>query len=299
MPLGKQRDKVVLGLGKARGKPHRYSNWRWAVAIAFTLAIAALPFFGIIRFDLWGGHHHYLGEQLGLVEVARRFAFPFLGVNLAIILVSRFFGRYLCGFVCPYGAVARFAEWLRFRAKTRKDRIIGGALLITTCSVLSAITFSFWLDWRVFSDASAPWKIVASMFLLGMITSFYVFVQKLGLGFCRNWCPSGVYFALLGHDTNNGIEFAHPQNCTDCKACEKACPMDLLPRELSGGKYREGSGFYPDGMSNFALCIRCGDCVSACEGTTARLNVATPLRMGFLPSGARDSAAPEHGELKG
>jgi polyferredoxin len=289
MPIGKTRDKVVLGLGKARGHPHRYTNWRWAVAVLFTLAIAALPCCDILRFDLWGGRHFYLGEHMGLVEVTKHFAFPFLGVNLAIIVVSRFFGRYLCGFVCPYGAVARFAEWLRFRAKTRRQRFEGFAVLITICALLSAITFNFWLDWRVFRDGSPAWIIAAGALLLGMVISFYLFVQRLGLGFCRNWCPSGVYFALLGRDTLNGIEFAHPKNCTDCKACEKACPMDLLPRELSGGKYREGEGFYPNGMSNFALCIRCGDCVSACEGTTARLGVATPLRMGHLPPGARES----------
>lgn len=299
MPIGKQRDKVVLGLAKARGKPHRYTNWRWAVAILFTLLIAALPAFDLLRFDMWGGSHAYLGERLGLLEAARRFAFPFLGVNLAIILVSRFFGRYLCGFVCPYGAVARLAEWLRFRAKTRKDRVVGVVTLLAICTLLSAITFSFWLDWRVFRDGSSAWMVAAGLFLLGMITSFYFFVQKIGLGFCRNWCPSGVYFALLGHDTSNGVEFAHPQNCTDCKACDKACPMDLKPRELSGGAYRTGEGFYPDGLSNFSLCIRCGDCISACEGTTARLNVSTPLRMGFLPAGARDSAPPEHREVSG
>lgn len=294
MPLGKVREKVLQGLGKARGAPHRYTRWRWAVAIVVTLGIAALPATNMLRFDFWGGHHHYLGENHGLIETAKRFAFPFLFVNLAIILASRFLGRYLCGFACPYGAVARLAEWLKFHAKTPRERRIGLAWLVGICTLLSAITFSFWIDWRVFRDGSSLAIALSGGFLLALVVSFWFFVQKLGLGFCRNYCPSGVYFALLGHDSFNGVEFAHADNCTECGACDKACPMDLKPREMSGGEYRKGDGFYPDGMSNFALCIRCGDCVTACEGTTARSGLPTPLRMGFLPEKARESAAPEH-----
>jgi succinate dehydrogenase/fumarate reductase-like Fe-S protein len=65
--------------------------------------------------------------------------------------------------------------------------------------------------------------------------------------------------------------------------------MDLQPTELSGGSWRGASGLYSDTMSNFSLCIRCGDCVNACEATTARSALPTPLRMGLLPSDARDS----------
>ena len=53
---------------------------------------------------------------------------------------------------------------------------------------------------------------------------------------------------------------------------------------------REGIGFYPNDMSNHSLCIRCGDCVVACEGATARFNVETPLRMGPISEEAGTGA---------
>lgn len=299
MPTGRVRDKILAGLAKKRGRPHRYVYWRWAVAIAFTLAVAALPAFDLLRIDLWGGHYHYLGRQLGLVETLRHFAFPFLAINVAIILVSRYFGRYLCGFVCPYGAVARLAEWLRLRSKNARQRFFARLTLFSVCASMCAVSFSFWVDWRVFREGSSLAMALAGLFLAALIVSFYVMADRLGLDFCRNWCPSGVYFAVLGHETFNGIEFAHPETCTDCKACEKACPMNLLPRELSGGSYLPGHGFYPDGQSNFSLCIRCGDCVVACEGTPSKEDGPVSLRMGLLPPNARNSSPPPEDEALG
>ena len=303
MPLGKTRDKILSGLSRARGRAHRYTLWRWAIAIVFTLLIAALPLLDVLRFDFWRGRHMWLGEELGLVEVAKRFAFPFLAVNILIVVVSRFLGRYLCGFVCPYGALARLSEWARFRGKTSAQRLSGWLALFVVCLLLSAIVFVFWVDPRVFLEGSPVAITVASVFLGGMTLSFFGCLFWLGQRFCREWCPSGVYFAVLAQNTLNGIEFAHPETCTECKACDKVCPMDLKPRELSGGAYRGGTGFYPQPLSNFALCIRCGDCVVACEDVNeARRDGPASLRMGWLPEGARDAVdrtQPAADELEG
>jgi polyferredoxin len=274
------REKVLAGLAKRRGRAHRYTRWRWLIAVAFTSAIAALPAAGILRFDVWSGRHTYLGETASLLEVARRFAFPFLGINLLIIVASRFVGRYLCGFVCPYGAVARLAEWSRIQARRGHRR--ARALPLAACFVLACVTFGFWLDWRVFVEGSAAWRATATALLIGMVVSFHASATLLGLEFCKSWCPSGAYFALLGPETINAIEFAHPESCTQCKACDAVCPMDLAPRALDAAQSRAGTGLYPDGLSNYALCIRCGDCVAACEATTARFGEPTPLRMGQL-----------------
>lgn len=295
MPLGTSRVRTLYGLGAKRGTVHRYTILRWAVGIVFTAAIAYLPLSGTLRFDLWGGRHMYLGEELDLVTVAKRFAFPFLAVNVVIILVSRFFGRYLCGFVCPWGSLARLAEWLRFReVKRKRTRFLRmlGMLLITFS--LAAITFSFWIDWRVFFEGSPLAITLSAGFLLGMTFGLYGGVLWLGLRFCHDWCPSGVYFGILGPETKNGIEFAHAEACTDCKACEVVCPMDLKPTNMASSS-RSGSGFYPDGMSNDALCIRCGDCVAVCEDTTRRNEVPTPLRLGALATARDDPQHPEKG----
>lgn len=296
MTLGRKREKTLYGLGAKRGTVHRYTWIRWAVGIVFTAAIAWLPLSGTLRFDLWGGRHMYLGEELDVVTVAKRFAFPFLGVNVAIIIVSRFLGRYLCGFVCPWGSLARLAEWLRFReVKRKRTRLLRMAGMLLICFALAAIAFSFWVDWRVFFEGSPLAIGISGAFLFGMTFGLYGGVIWLGLRFCHDWCPSGVYFAILGPETKNGIEFAHPEACTDCKACEVVCPMGLQPTNMAS-TMRAGAGFYPDSMSNDSLCIRCGDCVAVCEDTTRRHEVPTPLRLGMLVHDRNDPLHKEKDE---
>lgn len=294
MPLGSVREKVLYGLSKKK-RLHRYTQWRAAVAVVFSLAIAALPLTGMLRFDLWGGRHMWLGEPVDLVTAAKGFAFPFLGVNILIVLTSRFFGRYLCGFVCPVGTLGRMTEWLRWHDRTPRQRLIGNGGLLLFCSTLAAITFSFWVDWRVFRDGSPRAIGLSSAFLFGTIAVLFAGAKLLGLRFCHSLCPSGIYFAVLGPETVNGVEFAHPETCTECGACEKVCPMDLKPKEMSGGAPRESAGLYPEELSNFALCIRCGDCVKACEATSDDHDGPLPLRMGFLPPAARQALPPEDG----
>lgn len=293
MSIGTDREKVLYGIGKKRGRLHRYTKARWAVAVTATLAIAALPLLDILRFDFWGGRHVLLGEVVDLPTAAKAFAWPFLAVNILIIVASRTVGRYLCGYACPYGAMSRLREWIRFRSKEPLPRLLGELLMFMISATLASIVFTFWVDWRVFLEGSTLAKLLSTGFLLGMTGGLYGLVRQLGLGFCRGWCPSGVYFAVLGPETFNGIEFSHPENCTECGACETVCPVDLVPRHMSGGAHRPGIGFYVDGMSNFSNCIRCGDCINACEGMTDRFDKATPLRLGWLPEGARDSRETE------
>ncbi len=280
MTIGVERLKIALGISAKRGQ-HRYTTYRWIIGIVCTIGIAALALADIMRFDLWGGRHMVLGEQVGFVEAAKSFAFPFLALNVGIIILTRYQGRYLCGFVCPVGSLSRISEWIRWKDRKLGAKLWRISLLFLLSSLLAAITFSFWVDWRVFVEGSTLAISLSGAFLASMVIGTFVLVHWMELRFCRGYCPSGVYFALLGPVTRNGVEFAHPENCTDCKACITVCPMDLHPTEITAPP-REGIGFYPNEMSNHSLCIRCGDCVVACEGTTARFNVETPLRMGPL-----------------
>jgi len=286
------RVRVLYNILDKNPSIHRYTVIRWILGVVFTVAIALLPFTDTMRFDFWGGRHMVLGEQVDLVTAAKSFAFPFLAVNILIIVGSRLYGRYLCGFVCPVGSLARLSEWLRF--KRRGGMSLAGPLIsLLVCLLLSVITFSFWVDWRVFWEGSALAITISASLIAVLTLGLFGIAHGYGIRFCLNHCPSGVYFALLGQTTSNGVELAHPETCTDCGICDKVCPMELEPRKMLGDP-RGGRGFYGDNMSNFALCIRCGDCIVGCEEAGSSGTVAA-LAMGTLhgePEREGDQAEP-------
>jgi len=151
MAIGSKRIRALYGILHKRGDWHPYSVIRWAVGILFTVMAALLPLTDMMRFDLWHGRHMYLGEQVSLSAAAKGFAFPFLAVNVLIIVVSRFIGRYLCGFVCPVGSLARLGEWARFKDRKGRLKVLGPLVMLAASALLSAITFYFWIDWHVFT----------------------------------------------------------------------------------------------------------------------------------------------------
>ena len=216
--------------------------------------------------------------------VLRRFVIPFGLVNIAIVLVVRWTGRFLCGWVCPVNFMNRWGDWLRGLIGLKGSQLgWRGHTLAVLTSVLFAGVFMLWyVDFRVFAEGSATavaWSAGAWAFLAAIS---YAQIVLLSWKTCQSYCPSGVYFSVLGTQSKTGIE-RNPggADCTDCGLCITTCPMHLDPRDLLG-EPRESRGFYFETNDNSSLCIRCGDCVEACERFFEPKEVEATLRMGFL-----------------
>jgi polyferredoxin len=85
--------------------------------------------------------------------------------------------------------------------------------------------------------------------LLGFLIAMWFFSRP----FCRSFCPLGAIYSLTNRFSLARIE-ADDSKCTQCKACARACPIELdLPREIGS-----------------ADCIACGDCMRACPQSGIR-----------------------------
>ena len=230
-------------------------------------AIGACPI-GSLQASLSGGY--------------KKPAFPFYVLGF-LLLFGLTLGRWICGWLCPFGWVQdlvyripffkkirtfpyeRFLRWLKYAVLG--VLVIGlpllsafkGVLVPWFCKILCpagtlfggiplAITkygsqIGFYFWWKV--------GVLAALLLLSLLIS---------RPFCRYLCPLGAIYGMFNRIALVHLDYAS-EKCVDCGKCETVCPMGIDPRK----------------QFNSAECIRCGRCARSCP--VDALHVRFGLRM--------------------
>lgn len=205
-----------------------------------------------------------------------KFSFYIIGFLMA---VGAFFGRFVCGWLCPFGLVQ---DLLHKIPGVRKIRKVPGDKYLKYLKYVVLIVFVIVLPLTIVNVAGGgtPWfcKLIcpAGTLLggipltildpalrsgLGFLFSWKVLVLiiivvlsiKIYRPFCRYLCPLGAAYSLFNPIALYRFE-VDQDTCTGCKACQKACPMDLPVHEV------------PNSME----CIRCGKCLKSCKNHSLR-----------------------------
>lgn len=207
--------------------------------------------------------------QAELAAKTVRIPFYVLGFLLA---VGSVFGRFVCGFLCPFGLV----QDLLYKIPTRKigdfkaDKPLRylkyGVLLVFVILLPLVITNAAGNGTPWFCKLICPagtlgagipmvslnealrgtvgglfwWKV----FLLVAILALSVFLYR---PFCKYLCPLGAAYALFNRVSLYRLRL-DASACTHCGVCEKVCQMRVDPSADPSS---------PE-------CIRCGDCVKNC-----------------------------------
>ena len=189
-----------------------------------------------------------------------------------LILYGVTFGRWICGFLCPFGLI----QDLAYKIKTPKIKKSAFTRILSYFKyvLLGVFVFAMPLIYAL-REMSIPlpafckyicpsgtflgaggllanqandymfgmlgplftWKFVLLMvFIIGMIFMYRFF--------CRFICPLGAIYGLFNRISLLGMK-VDQSKCTDCGLCVNECKMDI--KKVSD---RE--------------CISCGSCISAC-----------------------------------
>ena len=201
------------------------------------------------------------------------FQIPF-GMLGFFFLVGSLLGRFVCGWLCPFGLVQDLLHKIpvfRKRKRLPLHHILKfgkyAVLLLFVC-IGSVFLFGGFAKVPAFCKYICPsgtlfgaipllaankllrsqagglffWKLGILLFLLLLSVTVY-------RPFCQYLCPLGAIYGLFNRFSLVQIHWEE-QQCTSCGACEKACPVALSVREISRS---------PE-------CIRCGRCIEACPG---------------------------------
>ena len=205
--------------------------------------------------------------QNALASSGKRVPFYVFGI---IILYGILLGRWICGFLCPFGLI----QELLYKIKTPKIKKSSATRVLSYLKyvILALFTIALPLIYA-FRDFPLPafCKYIcpagtlegAIGMLLGgqnnnllpmlgpLFTWKFVVLMAVVVGsiflyrfFCRFLCPLGALYGLFNKISLLGIRLDKPK-CTDCGMCQAKCKMDI--RHVGD-----------------AECISCGECISSC-----------------------------------
>ncbi len=210
--------------------------------------------------------------SLQAVLGSRDYRFSFYVVGF-LMLVGAVFGRFVCGWLCPFGLIQELLYKIPGVKKLRKLpgdlwlKYLKYAILAVFVILLplfavdafgqGAPAFCEYICPAGTLEAGLPlvllneglralvgWLFAWKSFILLVVIILSVVVYR---PFCRYLCPLGAVYGLF-----NPIAFyrfrVDESKCTGCGACRRACKLDIPVYQTPNS---------PD-------CVRCGDCLRSC-----------------------------------
>lgn len=199
-----------------------------------------------------------------------------------LILLGVLLGRFICGFLCPFGWFQELLHKIPTKKiSTKKLKpltyIKYAVLLFMVILMPMLITNDVGMGDPFFCKYICPQGVLEGAIPLAAVNSGIraalgaLFSWKLGIlitvivlsvffyrPFCKWLCPLGAFYALLNKVSLFGMR-VDKHKCVSCGKCAKACKMDVDVTKAP----------------NHTECIRCGMCVRACP------TKAVSFRYGF------------------
>lgn len=199
-----------------------------------------------------------------------------------LILLGVLLGRFICGFLCPFGWLQELLHKIPTRKLSTKRlkplTYIKYAVLLFMVALLPMfVTNDVGMGDPFFCKYLCPQGVLEGAIPLSAVNSGIraalgtLFSWKLGIliavivlsvlfyrPFCKWLCPLGAFYALLNRVSLFGMK-VDQHKCISCGKCARACKMDVDVTKTP----------------NHAECIRCGMCVRACP------THAVSFRYGF------------------
>ena len=206
--------------------------------------------------------------QAGIGSSKFKFSYYITGF---LILLGVLLGRFICGFLCPFGWFQELLHKIPFKKfSTKKLKplryIKYGVLLIFVILLPLLVTNSLGMGNPFFCKYLCPQGVLEGAIPLsianasiraalgklftwkfGILITFVILSLMFYRPFCKWICPLGAIYALC-----NKVSFLQMKvdedKCVSCGKCERACKMDVDVTK------------HP----NHTECIRCGMCIKEC-----------------------------------
>ena len=201
----------------------------------------------------------------------RNFEVPFAVLGFFFIFGS-IFGRFVCGWLCPFGLVQDLLHKIplfKKRKQLPKHHILKYGKYVTLVGLVligSVFLFTGFAKIPAFCKFLCPSGTlfgaipllstnkmlqgqIGGLFFwkLAVLIAIVLLSIKVYRPFCQYLCPLGAIYGWFNKFSLVQIRW-EKDACISCGKCQEACPVNLSPEQISVS----------------AECIRCGKCVDAC-----------------------------------
>lgn len=220
--------------------------------------------------------------SLQAVLTNRNYQFSFYVIGF-LILVGVCLGRFVCGWLCPFGLVQDIVYQIPF---VKKYKNIYGHKILKYLKYVILILFVIILPLFVVNiiGQGSPWfckyicpsgTLMAGIPLVAMNTPLqqaigFLYYWKVSIlillillsivvyrPFCKYLCPLGAIYGMF-HSVAFYRYDVDVEKCVQCGKCQKSCNMDISVWQ----------------NPNSPECIRCGDCIKCCPtGAIQKTNI--------------------------
>ncbi|MBL9086244.1 MAG: 4Fe-4S binding protein [Planctomycetia bacterium] len=256
--------------------PPRFAVARRLVQGGVLALLVLAPFLDLLRFDLVAGVLVLAGHRLHPgVDLWAVYGIVLVGL-LWVFGGALIHGRLWCGWLCPQTLASEMATKLEGKvlgkgraAKRGPARALayGGTVVAGAAFLAAAAVNYFLVPAQRLAPPQAAW--VGFGVLTALIAADLLFVRHT---FCLRACPYGVLLQLVQDPKTMRVGMADEDRaiCMNCKACDRACFMDVSPRDRD--------------RRTEAACLLCGLCVDACDRVFAKRGREGILHLRF-PAG--------------
>ncbi len=220
-----------------------------------------------------------------------KFSFSYYVVG-TLILIGVLLGRFVCGFLCPFGWLQELLHKIPGKKLSTKKlkplTYVKYAVLLFAVVLLPVLIVNdVGMSDPFFCKYICPMGVLEGAIPLAIVNTGIrsalgqLFAWKLIIliaavvlsvlfyrPFCKWICPLGAFYALMNKVSLLGVQ-VDQRICVSCGSCAKACRMDVDVRR----------------SPNHAECIRCGKCISACpvDAVSFRYGLSLPDKQSSQP----------------
>lgn len=210
------------------------------------------------------------------VAGSSKFHFSYYITGL-LILLGVLLGRFICGFLCPFGWFQELMHRLPVKKRSTKPLapltwVKYGVLLVMVVLLPALAVSDVGLGDPFFCKYLCPQGVLEGAIPMALANTSIraalgkLFAWKFGIllavlalsavffrPFCKWLCPLGAFYALFNRVSMVQMQVDR-ETCVSCGRCARACKMDVDVTKTP----------------NHAECIRCGMCVRACPTGAVR-----------------------------